>query len=91
MKRVRLADYPDGTLGDVAPTLLDFEIEADLVDLGEVVWSDPPDREEAGSPNILGALDDWFQGRRFGLTIILGANAGNHRSEQTLAGTENDE
>lgn len=28
----------------------------ELVDLDEVVWSDPPEREEAGSPNVLGAL-----------------------------------
>ncbi len=27
----------------------------DLVDLDEVVWTAPPDREEAGSPNVLGA------------------------------------
>ena len=28
----------------------------DLVDLDEVAWTDPPDREEAGSPNVLGAI-----------------------------------
>ena len=28
----------------------------DLVDLDEVVWTLPPDREEAGSPNVLGAV-----------------------------------
>jgi selenocysteine lyase/cysteine desulfurase len=28
----------------------------DLVDLDEVAWSDPPDREEAGSPNVIGAV-----------------------------------
>ena len=28
----------------------------DLVDLDEVVWTDPPDREEAGSPNVVGAI-----------------------------------
>jgi selenocysteine lyase/cysteine desulfurase len=28
----------------------------DLVDLDEVVWTDPPDREEAGSPNLIGAV-----------------------------------
>jgi selenocysteine lyase/cysteine desulfurase len=27
-----------------------------LVDLDEVVWTDPPEREEAGSPNVLGAI-----------------------------------
>jgi selenocysteine lyase/cysteine desulfurase len=28
----------------------------DLVDLDGVVWTDPPEREEAGSPNVLGAV-----------------------------------
>jgi selenocysteine lyase/cysteine desulfurase len=28
----------------------------DLVDLDEVVWTDPPEREEAGSPNVTGAV-----------------------------------
>jgi selenocysteine lyase/cysteine desulfurase len=28
----------------------------ELVDLDEVVWSEPPEREEAGSPNVLGAV-----------------------------------
>ena len=28
----------------------------DLVGLDEVVWTEPPDREEAGSPNVLGAV-----------------------------------
>jgi len=28
----------------------------DLVDLDEVVWTDPPDREEAGSPNVIGVV-----------------------------------
>lgn len=28
----------------------------DLVDLNEVVWSEPPEREEAGSPNVIGAV-----------------------------------
>jgi selenocysteine lyase/cysteine desulfurase len=28
----------------------------DLVDLGEVVWTEPPEREEAGSPNVVGAV-----------------------------------
>lgn len=27
-----------------------------LVDLDDVVWTDPPDREEAGSPNVVGAV-----------------------------------
>ena len=28
----------------------------DLVDLDEVVWTDPPEREEAGSPNVIGTI-----------------------------------
>jgi len=28
----------------------------ELVDLDDVVWSPPPEREEAGSPNVLGAI-----------------------------------
>ena len=28
----------------------------DLVDLAEVIWSGPPEREEAGSPNVVGAV-----------------------------------
>lgn len=28
----------------------------DLVALDEVIWTDPPEREEAGSPNVLGAI-----------------------------------
>jgi selenocysteine lyase/cysteine desulfurase len=28
----------------------------DLVDLDEVIWTSPPDREEAGSPNVVGAV-----------------------------------
>ena len=28
----------------------------DLVELDEAVWTDPPDREEAGSPNVVGAV-----------------------------------
>jgi selenocysteine lyase/cysteine desulfurase len=28
----------------------------DLVDLDEVLWSAPPEREEAGSPNVIGAV-----------------------------------
>jgi selenocysteine lyase/cysteine desulfurase len=28
----------------------------DLVDLDDVVWTAPPDREEAGSPNVVGAV-----------------------------------
>ena len=28
----------------------------DLVDIDEVIWTDPPEREEAGSPNVVGAV-----------------------------------
>ncbi len=28
----------------------------DLVDLNEVIWTEPPEREEAGSPNVVGAV-----------------------------------
>ncbi|HVX22562.1 MAG TPA: aminotransferase class V-fold PLP-dependent enzyme [Acidimicrobiales bacterium] len=28
----------------------------DLVDIDEVIWTDPPEREEAGSPNVIGAV-----------------------------------
>ncbi len=28
----------------------------ELVDLDEVLWTDPPEREEAGSPNVIGAV-----------------------------------
>ena len=28
----------------------------DLVDLDEVIWTEPPDREEAGSPNVIGTV-----------------------------------
>jgi selenocysteine lyase/cysteine desulfurase len=28
----------------------------DLVDLDEVMWTDPPEREEAGSPNVIGTV-----------------------------------
>jgi selenocysteine lyase/cysteine desulfurase len=28
----------------------------DLVDLDDVAWTDPPEREEAGSPNVVGAI-----------------------------------
>jgi len=28
----------------------------DLVEMDEVIWSDPPEREEAGSPNVVGAV-----------------------------------
>ena len=41
VRRVRLANYPDGRLGDVSPTLLDSEIEADLADAAVVVVFEP--------------------------------------------------
>ncbi len=28
----------------------------DLVDINEVIWTEPPEREEAGSPNVVGAV-----------------------------------
>ena len=39
--RVRLADYPDGGLGDEPPTVLDAEIDADLADAALVVVFEP--------------------------------------------------
>lgn len=41
VKRVRLADYPDGGLGDVPPAVLDSEIGADLADAALVVVFEP--------------------------------------------------
>lgn len=41
VRRVRLADYPDGGLGDVSPGLLDAEIEADLADAALLVVFEP--------------------------------------------------
>ena len=43
----------------------------DLVGLNEVIWTAPPDREEAGSPNVIGAVAmhaaiDALDGRRLG-------------------------
>ena len=38
----------------------------ELVDLDEVVWSPPPEREEAGSPNVLGAIALGAAARRAG-------------------------
>jgi selenocysteine lyase/cysteine desulfurase len=45
--RAAFADYDPFLAGGGA---------VDLVDLDEVVWTDPPEREEAGSPNVLGAI-----------------------------------
>jgi selenocysteine lyase/cysteine desulfurase len=46
---------PRATFGEGDPFLAGGGA-VDLVDLDEVVWTDPPDREEAGSPNVLGAV-----------------------------------
>src|SRR5918996_1222203 len=51
----------------------------DLVDLDEVTWTDPPDREEAGSPNVVGARRStaWrCQGRPDRMTWDLGPWSG---------------
>jgi len=46
---------PTATFADGDPFLAGGGA-VDLVDLDEVVWTQPPDREEAGSPNVLGAV-----------------------------------
>jgi selenocysteine lyase/cysteine desulfurase len=46
---------PRGVFADGDPFLAGGGA-VDLVDLDEVVWTDPPDREEAGSPNVIGAV-----------------------------------
>ena len=46
---------PRGAFADGDPFLAGGGA-VDLVDLDEVVWSDPPEREEAGSPNVVGAV-----------------------------------
>ena len=46
---------PRATFGDGDPFLAGGGA-VDLVDLDEVVWTDPPEREEAGSPNVIGAV-----------------------------------
>jgi selenocysteine lyase/cysteine desulfurase len=46
---------PRGAFADGDPFLVGGGA-VDLVDLDEVVWTDPPDREEAGSPNVVGAV-----------------------------------
>ncbi|HZU79916.1 MAG TPA: aminotransferase class V-fold PLP-dependent enzyme, partial [Acidimicrobiales bacterium] len=43
------------TFGDGDPFLAGGGA-VDLVDLDEVVWTAPPEREEAGSPNVVGAV-----------------------------------
>ena len=46
---------PTATFADGDPFLAGGGA-VDLVDLDEVIWTDPPDREEAGSPNVIGAV-----------------------------------
>ncbi len=46
---------PRATFADGDPFLVGGGA-VDLVDVDEVVWTDPPDREEAGSPNVVGAV-----------------------------------
>lgn len=46
---------PRSTFADGDPFLVGGGA-VDLVDLDEVVWTSPPEREEAGSPNVLGAI-----------------------------------
>ncbi len=46
---------PRATFADGEPFLAGGGA-VDLVDLDEVVWTDPPEREEAGSPNVIGAV-----------------------------------
>jgi selenocysteine lyase/cysteine desulfurase len=56
------APYGSGALVGPAETFRDGDPflagggAVDLVDLDEVVWSAPPEREEAGSPNVVGAV-----------------------------------
>jgi selenocysteine lyase/cysteine desulfurase len=46
---------PRGAFSDGDPFLAGGGA-VDLVDLDEVLWSAPPEREEAGSPNVIGAV-----------------------------------
>jgi selenocysteine lyase/cysteine desulfurase len=46
---------PEFTFADGDPFLAGGGA-VDLVDLDEVWWTEPPDREEAGSPNVIGAV-----------------------------------
>lgn len=46
---------PRTTFEDGAPLLVGGGA-VNLVDLDEVLWTDPPEREEAGSPNVIGAV-----------------------------------
>ncbi|MGH8987211.1 MAG: aminotransferase class V-fold PLP-dependent enzyme, partial [Acidimicrobiales bacterium] len=46
---------PRATFSDGEPFLAGGGA-VELVDLDEVLWTDPPEREEAGSPNVVGAV-----------------------------------
>ena len=46
---------PKATFADGDPFLAGGGA-VDLVDLDDVLWTEPPDREEAGSPNVIGAV-----------------------------------
>lgn len=46
---------PRSTFTEGAPLLVGGGA-VNLVDLDEVLWTDPPEREEAGSPNVIGAV-----------------------------------
>ena len=51
----------------------------DLVDLDEVIWTEPPEREEAGSPNVVGAVafgTAMDELERIGWDAIAGARGG---------------
>jgi selenocysteine lyase/cysteine desulfurase len=56
------APYGTGVLVGPRATFMDGDPflagggAVDLVDLDEVVWTEPPEREEAGSPNVVGAV-----------------------------------
>ena len=56
------APFGAGVLVGPRPTFADGDPflagggAVDLVDLDEVVWTEPPEREEAGSPNVVGAV-----------------------------------
>lgn len=59
---VAVCAHPDDEsfgLGAVIATFVEQDTigggAVDLVDLDEVTWTDPPEREEAGSPNVVGA------------------------------------
>ena len=51
----------------------------DLVDLDEVIWTEPPEREEAGSPNVVGAVA--FGAAMDELGRIGWATIGSHEAE----------